>query len=127
ARDVLGIMERLGVSEEIPVLEVWNKIDRLDPAEADATAISAERHPKVFAISALEGTGFDALTAGISEHLSEPRSAEDLHLDFAQGRARSWLFEEGLVERETLTDTGYDLHVVWTARQKAVFRKISAD
>ncbi len=127
ARDVLGIMERLGVSEEIPVLEVWNKIDRLDPAEADAMAISAERHPKVFAISALEGTGFDALTAGISEHLSEPRSAEDLHLDFAQGRARSWLFEEGLVERETLTDTGYDLHVVWTARQKAVFRKISAD
>ncbi|MEM9395377.1 MAG: GTPase HflX [Pseudomonadota bacterium] len=125
ARDVLAIMDRLGVSEETPVLEVWNKIDLLDPAEAEATETSAARHNTVFAISAVDGDGFEALATGISQHLSEPRAAEDLHLDFADGRARAWLFEEGLVERENLTESGYDLHVVWTARQKAAFHKLA--
>jgi GTP-binding protein HflX len=127
ARDVLAIMDRLGVAEETPVLEVWNKIDQLSSAEAEAVLTAAERHPKVLAISALDGTGFDALTASISDHLSEPRVAEDLHLDFSDGRARAWLFEQGLVEHEALGETGYEMHVVWTARQKAAFRKARQD
>ncbi len=123
ARDVLAIMDRLGVAEETPVLEVWNKIDQLPAPEEEAMITAADRHEKVFAISALNGTGFEALTQGISAHLSEPRVAEDLHLAFAEGRARAWLFEQGLVEHENLSETGYNLHVVWTARQKAAFEK----
>jgi GTPase len=61
ARDVMTILASLGVAEEAPLLEVWNKVDLVSPDDRAALAVQAERSEKVFPVSALTGEGLDAL------------------------------------------------------------------
>ena len=45
-------------------------------------------------------------------------------LGFAEGKARAWLYKEGVVDGEEQTDEGSRLTVTWTATQKARFAKL---
>jgi GTP-binding protein HflX len=124
ARDVATILESLGVTNKTPQIEIWNKIDRL-PEDARAAAVTqAARQENVVAISAISGQGLSDLVAAISDRLSDVTHLTDLHLRFAEGRKRAWLFEKELVESETQTEDGFDLTVRWTARQEARFRAL---
>lgn len=122
AADVEAILNRLGVSPDVPRIEVWNKIDRLDAAEQDAILTQAARQQGVQAVSAVSGQGIDALVAAISRALSDVRHESHLHLGFDEGRKRAWLFEKDLVEEERQTGDGYEIRVHWSARQEAQFR-----
>ena len=124
AEDVRAILTSLGVGDEAPVVEVWNKIDRL-PADARAAVETrADRDESVFAVSALSGDGLDGLLAAVGEILKEPRTAERLTLPFSAGKRRAWLFETGVVEAERQTDEGFELDVVWTRTQAARYAKL---
>ncbi|MBQ0751857.1 MAG: GTPase HflX [Roseovarius sp.] len=124
ARDVATILESLGVTNKTPQIEIWNKIDRL-PEDARAAAVTqAARQENVVAISAISGQGLSDLVAAIGDRLSDVTHLTDLHLRFAEGRKRAWLFEKELVESETQTEDGFDLTVRWTARQEARFRAL---
>ncbi|KGM88490.1 GTP-binding protein HflX [Roseovarius mucosus DSM 17069] len=124
ARDVASILESLGVSDKTPQIEIWNKIDRL-PEDARAAAVTqAARQDDVIAISAISGQGLSELIAAIGDKLSDATHLTQLHLRFAEGRKRAWLFEKELVEAETQTEDGFDLTVRWTARQEARFRAL---
>ena len=46
---------------------------------------------------------------------------EDLHLTFAQGRERAWLFANDVVVNETQTDDGFAIEVRWSGAQKGQF------
>ena len=48
---------------------------------------------------------------------------DGIHLPYADGRARAWLFEQGVVERETHGEDGSLFHLRWNAKQKAQFEK----
>ncbi|MCR9086556.1 MAG: GTPase HflX [Rhodobacteraceae bacterium] len=124
AEDVRQILESLGIAEDRPVVEIWNKTDLLNPAARATVTARAARAPDVLLLSALSGEGSDALLERLATTLSEPVTQTDLKLDFAEGRKRAWLFERGLVTEEQETETGFALSVTWTSRQRAAFEAL---
>ncbi|WP_394153314.1 GTPase HflX [Loktanella salsilacus] len=124
ADDVMAILTTLGVSDTAPMLEVWNKVDRLSPQERDGMMVQSERTEDIFATSAVTGDGLDALLEAITEKTKDPRTAEVLELGFAQGKARAWLFDQGVVTADAQTDDGYRMDVFWSAIQKERFNRL---
>lgn len=124
AADVETIMTSLGVEEDRTVLEVWNKLDLLSDDEHAAMQARAGRDESVYAISALSGEGLDALLEAVAVHLQGVRHETVLSLSFAEGRKRAWLFERELVQSEEQTETGFDITVLWTAKQQAQFEAL---
>lgn len=122
AEDVRAILSDLGVREDRAVIEVWNKLDLLEPEAADTARTRAARDESIFAISALTGEGLEALLAAVAIRLQGDTIEEDLHLDFSEGRKRAWLFDRDLVTSETQVETGFDLRVKWTAKDRAQFQ-----
>ena len=121
AADVGDILESLGVDEDVPMFEVWNKIDLLAPPLREALEVQDARKPGIHAVSALTGEGLAGLLDAITGALDEERAEADLTLPFTAGKARAWLHEEGVVLSEEQTEDGYHLRVRWSARQKAAF------
>ncbi len=119
AADVEKIMEELGVNEDTPMLEVWNKLDLLDPDDADARCREASRNDEIFTLSALTGEGFGDLLDAVEAKLDAPRETIELRLGFAEGKQRAWLFAQGVVDAEDQDENGWNLTVTWTERQKA--------
>ena len=95
AADVEAILESLGVAEEVPRLELWNKVDTLPEDKAEALRNQAARRDEVLVISALSGEGLELLQAAVTGQLEGIREEETLELPFAEGRRRAWLFERG--------------------------------
>ena len=125
AKDVEAILGDLGVEEDRPAIEVWNKIDQLSDEERDAALARAEREDGIFAISALDGTGLDNLLVAVATLLQGVRREEVVDLGFAEGRKRAWLFEQDVVQSETQDETGFHLTVLWTDKQKAQFEALA--
>ncbi len=122
ATDVETILAELGMPDDVPRFEVWNKLDAVGVDARDELLTRAARRDDRFAISALTGEGIGTLLDATSEALTEARLTEDLLLPYAEGRKRAWLFDQGVVEEEAQTEDGFALRVFWTARQKKVFR-----
>jgi GTP-binding protein HflX len=124
SQDVMAILHGLGVAENAPLIEVWNKIDRLEGDARDAVMTQAGRMEDLFAISALTGEGLEALLAAIADKVKDPRTQEVITVGFADGKKRAWLFDAGVVTAETQTETGYNVTVLWTAIQKERFARL---
>ncbi len=124
ARDVMDILASLGVDENRPMLEVWNKSDLLSPEAREAVEARAARDDNRFAISAITGQGVNPLLAAIAESLVGAKTVETLQLPFSDGKKRAWLFAQEIVEGEDQSDTGFDITVRWTARQKTAFERV---
>jgi GTP-binding protein HflX len=99
-QDVENILRQLGIdphkaAEQKPVLiEVWNKIDRLDADERARVENLAERRSadeRPALVSAITGEGIDALGAAIEARLAAGRVVIELVLDAADGAGVSWL------------------------------------
>ena len=125
AGDVGEILDSLGVEDDVPLIEVWNKIDALSEETRTALRRTDARTEGVQAISALSGEGLDDLTAAIdlrlAEALDEPRLEEELILPHEDGRRRAWLHRQGVVLGEEAGEDGVRLRLRWTERQKAQF------
>jgi GTP-binding protein HflX len=124
SQDVMAILQSLGVAEEAPLIEIWNKIDLLSPEDHNAMVTQAGRTDDLFAVSAVTGEGMDTLLAAIPDKLKDPRATSEITLSFAEGRKRAWLFDAGIVTDETQTETGYDLTVFWTELQRERFARL---
>ncbi|WP_037915986.1 GTPase HflX [Sulfitobacter sp. 20_GPM-1509m] len=124
ADDVREILTTLGVGNERPMFEIWNKIDLLPQAEADAAQARAARDQDIIAISALHGTGVESFMSIISEALQGRVSQEVLRLSFAQGKKRAWLFSEGVAVDEVQDEDGFAVTVRWTPKQRAQFEQV---
>ena len=93
--DVRKVLEEIGAQDK-PILQAWNKMDLLTPAERSALRPQEDGVP----ISALTGEGVDDLLHAIDRRLTvDP--IERVHLRFAQrqGRELSWVYEYGRVLR----------------------------
>src|SRR6056297_2995077 len=124
AKDVQAILDSLGVGEDIPQIEVWNKVDRLDAGEREAIVTRAGRLDDVQALSAWTGEGMEGLIEAIGDGITEATHETTLTLGFDEGRKRAWLFEKGVVEAERQTETGIELTVRWSLRQQAQFEQV---
>jgi GTP-binding protein HflX len=124
ARDVMSILEDLGVATTTPMIEVWNKTDLLMGPERDTKRTEAARRDGIFAVSALTGEGLAPFLKAVAEGTSAPRQRGEVRLAHDDGRRRAWLFEEGVVEQERRDDDGVTLTVNWTDRQAQAFRRL---
>jgi len=124
AKEVQNILTSLGLKEDVPLLEVWNKIDRVDPEAREGMLERARRDEAVFAISAITGEGMAPLLDGIAEKLGETRYSTEMLLPFAAGKRRAWLHAQDVVDSEDAEEDGYRLRVLWTARQEKRFREM---
>jgi GTP-binding protein HflX len=100
--DVLAVLAQLGIEPdgERPIIEVWNKIDRLGPEEAEAVAAAAGARgvsglPQAIAVSALSGAGLDRLFAGIDRFMVREQAVLELSVPLSDGQALAWLYSRG--------------------------------
>ena len=121
AEDVATILNDLGVDESRTQIEVWNKLDALSDDLAEAARARAAREENIFAISALTGEGITPLLDHVADVLQATVTTETLHLPYAEGRKRAWLFEQDIVEEERQGEDGFEFDVRWSAMQKARF------
>jgi len=124
AQDVTDILTALGVRPELPVIEVWNKLDLVDSSSRAALSVNAAGRDRVFPVSALTGEGVDPLLAAVSTIFDEAKTNLTLVLPFAEGRKRAWLHQEGVVMGEVEAEDGYHLTLRWTARQEKRYRDL---
>lgn len=124
AADVADILASLGVNKATPMIEVWNKLDLVDPVTREALMVQSEARADVIAVSALTGEGIDRLLDGVSTTLQEEKSVREVILSFAEGRKQAWLHAQGVVEDEQQTDEGWKIIVRWTSRQEKRFRDL---
>jgi GTPase len=106
--DVEQVLGELGIAATDPrLLEVWNKIDRLDSEARDRMENSAHRmERRPVPVSALTGEGIDALKAAIEERLAGSRARFLITLDAADGAGVSWLHRNTEVLGKTVADDG---------------------
>ncbi len=97
-------------ADDIPVIRVYNKIDLTGQApgvQRDGSGQVERVH-----VSALDGSGLDALGQAMDERLSGRRIRRWIHLEGRDARLRARLFELGAVSEERIGDDGcWNLHV----------------
>jgi GTP-binding protein HflX len=99
--DVLAVLKEIGVGPEAgegaPIIEVWNKLDALDPEAHERVVADAARDEDVIAISALTGEGIDDLRRDVAERLMAGARVHSIDLAAGDGGAIAWLHQHGEV------------------------------
>jgi GTPase len=111
SRDVEDVLRAIGIDldDQDRLIEVWNKIDRLDPDGRERVQNLAARRPverRPVLVSALTGEGTDDLAKAIETRLSLCRTVLDLILDPADGAGVSWLHRHAEVMKKELDAAG---------------------
>ncbi len=113
--DVEQVLTEIGAMGEgcAPLLEAWNKIDLLEPEEADRVAAEAARRDNVVRISALSGEGVDNLLTAAAERLSEGNRLRRVTLSAPDGEAIAWLHANGEIveQRPDGVETEYEVRI----------------
>jgi GTP-binding protein HflX len=109
AHDVEEVLRALDIDpdDHARLIEVWNKIDRLDPeARAQLENVAERRAERPVLVSAITGEGCDALLDRVEERLAKSRITLDVVLDPADGAGVSWLHRHSEVMDKHLRDDG---------------------
>jgi GTP-binding protein HflX len=99
--DVLRILDDLGIGEkerDERIIEVWNKMDRLEPEAHEAMVEKALGRANVMAVSAMTGEGVDALMDEISRRLSGVLTEVTIILPPQKLSLVSWVYDNALVD-----------------------------
>ena len=106
AQDVQAILTEVGViAAADKLIEVWNKLDRLDAEHRAGLALGQGLEGPI-AVSALTGEGIATLLEAIEARLARGRSLIDLSLDGADGQGLHWLYEHTEVMARADGDDG---------------------
>jgi GTPase len=125
--DVMAVLESLGVLEgegRVPMIEVLNKADLLDPETHDAAVERAERREDCVLVSALTGEGVEQLKAVLSERLAAPTTLETFQLHPSDGQRLAWLHANGDVVSQEDAAGMINLKVRLTEKARAQFRSL---
>ncbi|HXL68708.1 MAG TPA: GTPase HflX [Xanthobacteraceae bacterium] len=111
AEDVASVLRELGIdpNDSARVLEVWNKIDRLDVDARTRLANVAARQPaeaRPILISALKGEGTVPLLEAVEGRVVAGRPTLLLSLDPADGAGLGWLHRTCEVLSRELAEDG---------------------
>ncbi len=120
--DVYNVLADLGIESERPdsrILEVWNKVDRLDDNEREHTQFTAARmQPKPQMVSAVTGEGLDDLCVSIDARLGQSDVIMSIRVPPSAGALLAWLHENAEVLSRELSDSGEMLCEVRIAADK---------
>jgi GTP-binding protein HflX len=124
--DVEAVLHQLGIETGAGdrIIEVWNKIDRLDATECESLANQAARNPhdhRSLLVSAATGEGLEALLAAIEDRLAADKVGLRVTLDVADGAAMSWLYRHTEVLTRVADD---DTHIAMTVRAEQAQRDL---
>ncbi len=123
AADVVRILADLGIDEKDGaerILDVWNKIDRLEPEARDALVQKAETSKNVVALSAITGEGIDRLLAMANERLSGVLVDREVSLPPAKLQLLPWVYDHALVDlREDMEDGSVRMELRLTETEAA--------
>ena len=120
--DVYKVMDDLGVNPDVPVIEVWNKYDKLDPVTQQTAKTQAKARENTVTLSALSGTGFDRFLTLLSRILAAKVKTAQIMLDYADGKRRAWLYEHRIVTEEVHKEGCIEMTVEWTTAQEAQYK-----
>lgn len=107
--DVLRILRDLGIDEaegERRIIEVWNKIDRLEPEFHEAIVQKAQGTPNVVAVSAVSGEGIDGLMDEISRRLSGVLTEATVTLPVDRLALLPWLYDHAIIDSREDNEDG---------------------
>jgi len=128
ARDVRQILADLGVSEEAgegpPVIEAWNKIDKIDPEDPQFARVSLPLPENVCTISAETGAGLETLVNLIGKTLSEGHKTELITISPSDGMKMAWLHENGRVLSSEQQDDNLKMKVEMSPRNWGRYRAL---
>ncbi|WP_370640605.1 GTPase HflX [Xanthobacter sp. NFH-44] len=124
AADVADVLAELGVEIQPGgrVLEVWNKIDRLDPDAREAVLNSARRMAEADAavvVSALSGEGMTDLLDVVERRITAGRATLAVTLPAEDGEGMGWLYRHGEVLERNLSADGAMQVKIRVAPEKA--------
>jgi GTP-binding protein HflX len=94
--DVMAVLEELGLPPDVPMLEVLNKIDLLEPEQREGL-LARNNRSEAIAVSALSGDGIPALLAAIESRVTRGNITLSLKLDAADGAALAFAYRHGRV------------------------------
>ncbi|NRP18815.1 GTPase HflX [Ensifer adhaerens] len=121
ASDVLRILADLGIDEKeaaARLVEVWNKIDRLEPEAREALTNKAASSENTVAVSAITGEGVDGLLAEIGRRLSGVLTECTVVLGVDQLQLLPWVYEHAIVDgREDQEDGSVSLDLRLTENE----------
>jgi GTPase len=110
SKDVENVLRELGIApDDTRLVEVWNKIDRVDAGERERLDNLVQRQPaaqRPALVSAVTGEGIDPLIDLIEDRLAQSRIVLELDLDVADGAGASWLYRNVEVLDKAMTDDG---------------------
>jgi GTPase len=111
SHDVEDVLRQLGIEpgQGARLIEIWNKIDRLDGAAREQLENLAQRQPaarQAVLVSAISGEGLDALRDAIEGRLAESRIVLEIVLDPADGAGLSWLHRHTEVMARSVGEDG---------------------
>jgi len=110
SHDVGKVLVELGIEAGDPrVVEVWNKIDRMNSDDRVRIFNLAERHEyrrQPLPVSALTGEGIEHLLAAIEQRLGEKRQTLQLSIDPSDGAGLSWLYRHSEVLSREMNEEG---------------------
>ncbi|PAU87643.1 GTPase HflX [Pseudomonas sp. WN033] len=98
------VLDEIGAAE-LPVLEVYNKIDLLDEFEPRIQRDEQGVAIRVW-LSARDGLGLDLLAQAMAERLGEDVLQQRIVLEHAEARLRAQFYALGAVVRESIADDG---------------------
>ena len=110
SHDVGKVLAELGIeADDTRVIEVWNKIDRLNADDRTRIFNLAERlagRSRPLLVSALSGEGVDGLLVAIETRLGEKRQTLELSIDSSDGAGLSWLYRHSEVLSREMREDG---------------------
>ncbi|WP_394708238.1 GTPase HflX [Breoghania sp.] len=113
AEDVEETLEQLGVNPKdgVRIVEVWNKIDRLEPDNRAGLVARTQESGEAIAVSALTGEGVEALLGRVEAILTAEREVMEVHLSADDGEGLAWLYRATEVLTREDSEAGMDLRV----------------
>ena len=123
--EVEKVLQSLGVSESTPVLEIWNKIDRIAPENKKRLKNIAKRRSSACCLSALTGEGLSGLLEQVEELIVPQKFSDTLFVPFEFGNKKAWLHEHGVIINESYSEDGFKFEVKWSAQQKKKYYSIT--
>ena len=121
SKDVSDILEKIGLDENIPVLEIWNKIDLHPESQKLQQPDISLKKRKIYPLCAASGLGLENLKTGIINEISARYSKDVRTVSATDGKKRAWLYSHGVVESERLVDQNYKMVLRWSEKQRKQF------
>jgi GTPase len=102
--DVLSILRDLGIGgdegEHKPVIELWNKIDLLDPERREQLEGQAARKSNIVLLSAQSGEGVARFCDTLADLVANDYEERQVSVPAYAGAALAWLHNKGKVIRQ---------------------------